>query len=201
MINQVVSRGTFFPSSASQALSIPRRTPSRSSTDTPIPKKNKNPSFAKGKIHSCWDSRLISTPDQPKVRQEDLGLLYGCCICNSQFAHRAPKVVQKVRYGVLHREAEASSHMSPAHLRHILEWERCQNVPNKLNEVYTVNSTEEYWVLVDQLGILVGSNWPLGCPLGMRKFGQRLPRHQKGPMNMVLQLLHNRGDKYNCFAT
>ncbi|KAJ9085291.1 hypothetical protein DSO57_1015495 [Entomophthora muscae] len=36
VVHQAVSRGTFFPSRESLALSIPRRTPSKSSTDTSV---------------------------------------------------------------------------------------------------------------------------------------------------------------------
>ncbi|KAJ9079609.1 hypothetical protein DSO57_1033543 [Entomophthora muscae] len=57
-----------------------------------------------------------------------------------------PKVLMQVRECVLHQEAEESSHMGLAHLWYVLEWERCQYVPNKLNEVYIVNSTEGHQV-------------------------------------------------------
>ncbi|KAJ9063846.1 hypothetical protein DSO57_1039745 [Entomophthora muscae] len=126
------------------------------------------PGLCKGQLHDYREPCLIGTPGQPKVGKEDLSFLDGCCVCNSQFPHCAPKVVQKVRWGMLRQEAESISHMSSAHLWYILEWERCQDVPNKLNGVYTVNSTEVNLVQADQLGILVGSNCPLRCPLSMR---------------------------------
>ncbi|KAJ9090199.1 hypothetical protein DSO57_1004777 [Entomophthora muscae] len=89
----------------------------------------------------------------------------------------------KVGECVLHREVEANSRMGLAHLWYVLEWESLQDVPNKLNRFYTVNSTEEYQVQADNLGILVGSNCPLRCPLSMQKRSQCLPGHWEGTVN------------------